>query len=327
MSKKSEIIDFCNELGLSEVGFCKCQIFDESQTFFKKRKELNLENEFEEENIYKRINPKLYMEEGKTIMSIAFPYLFNKKVKEELYFSLYTRGRDYHKVVSEYLSKVCNFIEEGLGGKAIYFVDSNALPERYIALKSGVGFVGKNNMIINKRYGSYTFLGEIIMDLDIKPDELVTGKCGKCEKCLNACPTKSISEKKCDPNVCLSYITQKKHIDEEYFHKFKGRLFGCDTCQDVCPFNRIIDYSNLEELRPFEFMDKININELANIDNLIFKAKYALTSSGWRGKNIIQRNAIINLLTNKEIISMDNFRTNSTYVEEYYHRLLKYNKL
>ncbi len=326
MTSKSDIIDFCYDLGLSEIGFCKCEIFSESKLFFNNRKELNIENEFEEENVNKRINPKLYMEEGKTIMSIAFPYLFNKQRDEELYFSVYTRGRDYHKVVSEYLIKVCEFIE-GLGGKAIYFVDSNALPERYIALKSGVGFIGKNNMLINKKYGSYTFLGEVIMDLDITPDDLVLSKCGECEKCLNACPTKSISNKICNPNKCLSYITQKKHIDEEYFDKFQGRLFGCDTCQSVCPINQNIDYSNLEEFRPFEFMEKINVNELVNIDNKVFKDKYRLTSSGWRGKNIIQRNIIISLLTSNKLIDMDNFNSKSSYVEDYYHRLLKYNKL
>lgn len=326
MSDKLDIIDFCNGLGISEVGFCKCKTFSESETFFKNRKILNVENEFEEENISKRINPRLYMEEGKTIMSIAFPYLFNKQSDEQLYFSVYTRGRDYHKVVSEYLIKVCRFIES-LGGKAIYFVDSNILPERYIALKSGIGFIGKNNMLINKKYGSYIFLGEIIMDLYITPDDLVSSKCGKCEKCLKACPTKSISKKMCNPNICLSYITQKKHIGEEYFDKFQGRLFGCDTCQSVCPINENIEYSNLEDFRPFEFMEKININELVDIDNAIFKAKYWLTSCGWRGKNIIQRNILINLLTNNKFSSIHNVNSRSSYVQEYYHRLLKYNKL
>jgi epoxyqueuosine reductase len=316
MSNKSDIIDYCTELGISEIGFCKCEIFSESELFFKERKKLNIENEFEEENLYKRINPKIYMEEGKTIMSIAFPYLFNKPIKEDLYFAVYTRGRDYHKVVSEFLDKVCNFIRV-LGGKAIYFVDSNSLPERYIALKSGLGFIGKNNMLINKRY------------LDITADDLVSSKCGECKECLKACPTKSISQGISNPNVCLSYITQKKHIEDEYFHKFQGRLFGCDTCQSVCPFNKDIELSSLEDFKPFDFMNKININDIVNIDKATFKEKYGLTSSGWRGKNIIQRNMLINLLSNGEStdMGMDNFSTNSTYVEEYYHRLLKYNKL
>lgn len=326
MNKKSMIIDFCNKLGLSEIGFCKCEIFNESETFFEKRKELNIENEFEEENIYKRINPKLYMKEGKTIMSIAFPYLFNKPIVGELYFAKYTRGRDYHKVVAEFLAKVCDFIE-GLGGKAIYFVDSNALPERYIALKSGLGFIGRNNMLINKKYGSYTFLGEVIMDLDIRVDHSVPSKCSECDKCLKACPTKSISKEICNPNICLSYITQKRHIEDKYFDKFQGRLFGCDTCQSVCPINQDIDFSSLQDFKPFDFMNKVDINELVNIDNVIFKGKYGLTSSGWRGKNIIQRNAVINLLTSGNNVNIDNFHSKSTYVQEYYHRLLKYNKL
>lgn len=326
MNKKNQIIEFCNGLGLLEVGFCSLQVFHELDPFLRERRESGLQNEFEEDNIEKRINPKLYMEEGKTIISVAFPYLFHKPNKEEIYFSTYTKGKDYHKVIGKYLDEVCKFVNE-LGGNSKYFVDSNALPERYIAVKSGIGFIGKNNMLINKRYGSYVFLGEIITDLDLQPDNVVKTKCGKCEKCLNACPTKSISKTKCNPNICLSYITQKKNIEDQWFEKFNGRMFGCDTCQKVCPFNEESEFSNLEEFKPFEFMDKLNLDELLNLDKAVFKEKYSLTSSGWRGKNILQRNALINAFMSDKYINKEEFHINSTYVKEYYHRLLKYNKL
>lgn len=326
MSKKIYIMEFCKKLGISEIGFCKCEAFVELEDYLKQRKILNLQNEFEEDNICKRINPNFYMEEGKTIISIAFPYSFPGVKEEDVYFSVYTKGKDYHKIVSSYLEKICDFIET-IGGRAKHFVDSNALPERYIACKSGVGFIGKNNMLINEKYGSYVFLGEIITDLSIEPDEPIENKCGKCERCINACPTKAINRNFNNSNKCLSYITQKKHIEDKWFDKFKGRLFGCDTCQTACPFNSEVAYSNIEDFKPLGFMNNINIDELINMDNKIFKEKYKLTSCGWRGKSIIIRNALINVMLDKDKFNIGKFKIISPYIKEYYIRLLNLNKL
>ena len=132
MSIKEEIIEFCKKIGIDTIGFSECRIFHELNPYFEKRKKLGLENEFEEHNVDKRINPFLYMAEGKTIISIAFPYIYNLDFMQGTHFSKYTLGRDYHVVTTEYMDKICKFIE-GMGGKAMRFVDSNALPERYIA--------------------------------------------------------------------------------------------------------------------------------------------------------------------------------------------------
>ena len=215
MSLKEEVLSYCNSLGLTNIGFIKCREFNELEDFYENRKKLNVQNEFEEEDIQKRINPNHYMEEGKTIISIAFPYLHDQEHFDNG-FSLYTRGNDYHRVLKDYLDKICEFIILR-GGKAISFVDSNTLPERYIAYLAGVGFIGKNNMLITKEYGSYVFLGEIITDLEMYDDdngnfeELMKYKeCGECAICFGECPTKSINPNKKNSNICLSYITQKK---------------------------------------------------------------------------------------------------------------------
>jgi len=322
LSNKEKIIDFCKGLGLDTVGVCQCRVFEELRGYLEERKEKGLQNEFEEEDVEKRINPFLYMYEGKSIISIAFPYLFDLNFKGEVYFSKYTQGSDYHKVVSVYLQKICDYIES-LGGRSKYFVDSNALPERYIAQLSGVGFVGKNNMIITKKYGSFVFLGEIITDLSLESDEPKEQQCGECNNCLKACPTEAISENVNMSKLCLSYITQKKHIDDNWFSKLGGRIFGCDTCQRGCPFNANIQFSALEEFKPKEHMRNIDIEELMNIDNKVFKEKYSETSCGWRGKNILQRNAIINIfhLKRSDIINAQNIK--SPYIRQYYDRLLK----
>lgn len=326
MDDKAGIINYCRNIGLSEVGVCRCESFHELEKYLNKRKGMKLENEFEEVDIAKRINPNGYMDDAKSIISIAFPYKYKQYEDKEAYFSLYTKGKDYHKVLENYLKNICEFIVQ-LGGKAIYFVDSNALPERYIACKSGVGFIGKNNMLINKRYGSYVFLGEIITDLIIEPDLPIKNGCGVCEICINACPTKSLNKFINNPNICLSYITQKKNIEDKWFSMFNGRLFGCDTCQILCPYNIEVEYSNIEDFKPLEFMDNIKLHDLLKIDNKTFKEKYKMTSCGWRGKNIIQRNALINLFMKENKEGLQHLEINSPYIKEYFHRLLNFHKL
>jgi len=330
MSDKEEIIEFCKKNGLDVIGFSECRIYHELSPYFSARKKRGLVNEFEDQDVDKRINPFLYMESGKTIITIAFPYLYDLEFSNDVNFSKYTLGRDYHVVASDYMDKICKFIRDK-GFRAINVVDANALPERYIAELAGVGFIGKNNTLITQKYGSYVFLGEIITDLVIEPDIPITQKCGNCEICLNACPTKSIVEGELginnNPNICLSYITQKKNIDDYWFDKLGDRLFGCDTCQRACPCNIEIEFSTIEELKPYEYMEKIELEDLITIDNKLFKDKYKITSCGWRGKNIIKRNAIINAISTQKGKILEAARDTSPYIRDYYYRLLKHFKL
>lgn len=321
LDKKEQIIKFCNSLGLDLVGFTKCRVFWELESFFEYRKNMNLENEFEEKDINKRINPNLLMDQGKTIISIAFPYIYNLLPNGEFYFSRYTRGEDYHRVIKSYLDKIVDFIQ-GLGGTALAFADSNPLPERYIAKVSGIGFIGRNNMIITEKYGSFVFLGEIITDLELEESKQLNISCGNCNECFSQCPTASISEKQCNPNICLSYITQKKHIEDKWFKKLNGRIFGCDSCQMACPFNKNIKFSNLERFKPFEHMENISLEQIIMMDNKTFNEKYKITSCGWRGKNVLKRNALINYIPKYGgFYGID--KVNSPYVKDYNNRLLK----
>ncbi|WP_297519384.1 tRNA epoxyqueuosine(34) reductase QueG [uncultured Clostridium sp.] len=331
MSLNEKIVSHCKSRGIYNIGFIKCREFNELHDYYQKKKENGLENEFEEQDIDIRINPKHYMENGKTIISFAFPYLHDVKYKDTG-FSLYTRGEDYHNVVHKYLKEVCEIIES-YGGKALAFTDSNTLPERYIAYLAGIGFVGKNNMIITKEHGSYVFLGEIITDINIAYDDIRSYKeisefkeCGDCDICYKECPTKSINKFKKNSNICMSYITQKKEIDDKFLKIMNGRIFGCDSCQLECPYNIDVEYSLIEEFKPKDFMDNPSTNQMIKINNGEFKATFKGTSCGWRGKNIIVRNAMIKkvLHENEDISDVE---SSSEYVRIYKNRLLNINKL
>lgn len=316
MNKADLISDYIKGLGLTEFGFLRAEYYQELVNYFNER--MDRTNRFEEKSTEKRVNPKLYMKEGKWIISIAFPYFFGD-TSSKYHFSLYSRGRDYHQVLAAYLSEICSFIEN-LGGKAVYFTDSNALPERYIACMAGVGFIGKNSMIINERYGSYIFLGEIITDLELRETKKILKNCGSCVKCLEACPSGAL--KRDNFNLCVSFLTQKKELNDEDFDKFSGSIFGCDICQKVCPYNLKAEKSSIMELYPFSYMENPDISELINLKNNTFK-KYKITSSGWRGKNILIRNSLINAakIGDKDMLNID---TASPYIRDYYYRLLKH---
>lgn len=332
---KQKIERFCLELGLEYFGFIPCRRFDELESFYKERQEKKLQNEFEAKDLEQRLSPYHYMEDGKTILSIAFPYdyeseeekEYSKEKQEEANngFSIYTKRLDYHRVVKKYLDQIVSFIET-LGGQAIALVDSNTLPERYIAYLAGVGFIGKNNMIITEKYGSYVFLGEIIMNLELpcaeqrKHSELMQFKeCGNCENCLKECPTKSINKKRCNPNICLSYFTQKKELTMQEMKLLKGNIFGCDFCQLKCPYNQQAEKSAIEDFKKLMYMEE-DANIYATMDNKFFKEKISGTSCGWRGKNVIKRNAIIRMAYEGRAI--EEFIGDSPYINEYIQKLI-----
>lgn len=326
---KQKVIDFCNSLGLDTIGMIPCRRFDELQGFLQDRQDRNLQNEFEESDIEKRINPMHYMENGKTIISIAFPYYYEEngcKNEESMDngFSIYTKRYDYHRVVRSYLEKICLYLEEQ-GGEAVPLVDSNTLPERYIAYLAGIGFIGRNNMIITQRYGSYVFLGEIITSLEFPCEDKRCfeqiqdyAECGTCRICYGECPSKSINANKISPNICLSYLTQKKEITDKEMALLKGNVFGCDFCQLKCPYNVRAEESNVKEFAELFYMNG-DIRTFAGMDNKFFKEKVSMTSCGWRGKNVIKRNALIHLAAKGEDVS--EYKGDSPYINKYIERL------
>ncbi|MET3114063.1 epoxyqueuosine reductase [Pedobacter sp. CG_S7] len=198
-----------------------------------------------ENNFDKRLDPRLLVEGAKSVISLSLNYFPSKKQEdpEAPKISKYAFGTDYHLVIKDKLFQLLQFIQQYIGevsGRA--FVDSAPVLDRAWAKKAGIGWVGKNSNIISKKSGSFFFLAELIIDLELAYDYPFTSDhCGSCTKCIDACPTEAIiAPSIVDANKCISYLTieLKEEIPAAFHGKMENWMFGCDICQDVCPWNR-----------------------------------------------------------------------------------------
>ena len=324
-----ELHDRIRELGLVHYGFVKARRLEGSREYFIERDRRKLSSTFEEASEDMRIDLTLGSPWVKTVISFAIPYYYDSYMAKGAYFSLYSQGKDYHAVVREILSKVSSVLE-GNGFRSEVLCDDNALPERLIAHMAGTGSIGKNHMLITRSYGSYVFLGEILTDWETEteeraPEDAISHSiCGDCDICQRACPTSILQGEYYDTKRCMSYMTQDKKIRDEDLDLFKGRLFGCDTCQRVCPLNKFAQRSHIADFHPFPYMRDPDINEIVAMDNGQFK-KYKATSSGWRGKKLLKRNAMI-ALASKGMEIREEF-ADTEYLKDIRERLLKKYKL
>ncbi|HOY28515.1 MAG TPA: tRNA epoxyqueuosine(34) reductase QueG [Flavobacteriales bacterium] len=190
-----------------------------------------------------RLDPRKLVEGAKTVISLAYNYHTPERQldPEAPILSTYAFGRDYHKVVKQRLKPLVAFIHERFGDVALRtFVDSAPVLEKAWAQRSGLGWLGKHTNIIRQGVGSFFFLCEVILDLELEPDAPVADHCGTCRRCIDACPTDAITPYGVDGSRCISYLTieLKDAIPKEMAGKLDDRVFGCDICQDVCPWNR-----------------------------------------------------------------------------------------
>lgn len=314
-----DIVKKINDLGIKHYGFIDFKRLDESYDFFKYRKDKGLDSSFEEESVENRINFKNIMEDGKTIMSFAFPYSYSVENPKGEYFSLYALGEDYHIILRDYLEEIAVLIRNK-GYKAEVFVDNNQLPERYLAYIAGLGEIGRNSMLITETYGSYVFLGEIITNYHLDSTERKKIRvedyiiCGDCNLCVKACPASILGKGLYDTKKCLSFLSQKKDLDKKEMIMLKGRLFGCDTCQIVCPLNKGKKESYIERFRPKDYMLNPDARDLLCLTNKDFR-KYRDTSAGWRGKKLLQRNALVEI--KRRNLNYDKKCINTEYLEKY----------
>lgn len=202
-----------------------------------------------------RIDPRKLHQDTKSIISFSYNYFIDEdetNVDNEIKVSKYARGRDYHKVVYKKMKKIISWLKAEVGEvHARGFVDSAPIMERVWAEKSGVGWIGKNSLLLTKSKGSFFFLSQILVDLELEYDSPVKNHCGTCTKCIDACPTQAIiAPYVVDSNKCISHITieyKKANLPDWYKNNNNGWAYGCDICQDVCPINaRAKPHSEIE---------------------------------------------------------------------------------
>ncbi|MDX1492138.1 MAG: tRNA epoxyqueuosine(34) reductase QueG [Pseudohongiellaceae bacterium] len=194
--------------------------------------------------------------------------LADLKSKEKAYISRYARGRDYHKLIRKRLQNLANIIQKEIGEFGYRaFVDSAPVLERALAEKSGMGWIGKNTMLINSKAGSWFFLAELFTDIPLPVDKPTSGHCGTCTACLDVCPTKAfVGPNILDARRCISYLTieLRESIPEELRPLMGNRIFGCDDCQLICPWNKFTKVSQEQDFSPRHNLDNSDLITLFN---------------------------------------------------------------
>lgn len=234
------------KFGFQSCGISKAEFLEEEaprlETWLKNN--YHGEMKYMENHFDKRLNPTLLVDGAKSVISLSYNYFPKDKIEEVENFKIskYAYGEDYHEVIKEKLGELVAELQEEIGEFGFrIFVDSAPVLEKAWARKSGIGWVGKNANLITKKHGSFYFLAEIICDLELNNDFETTDHCGDCRACIDACPTKAIiSDKIVDGSKCISYATieLKNEIPDYFEGKMDDWIFGCDVCQDVCPWNR-----------------------------------------------------------------------------------------
>ena len=289
---KNKLIEIFNSKGLDTVGIAPIGPYYELEKILKYKVENNLITGMEEADIEKRINPKLIMDNAKSIIVCAFPYYIGNIKGSNI--SKYCYGKDYHLVINKKLQEICEDIKERINDfEYKIFTDNGPLVDRYLAYLSGIGYFGINNNIITDKYGSYIFIGYIVNNHEFISDKPLDKTCLKCNKCVKYCPGNALEGNyNMDPKKCLSFITQKKDdLSKEEVTKLKNNnmIFGCDICQDVCPHNKDVDMTTIDEFTS-NLIIKVDKEEINEISNKEFKRRYGDRAFSWRGRKIIKRN-------------------------------------
>jgi len=233
-------------LGFLSCGISKAEFLEEEAPRLEKWLKNNMHGQMQymENHFDKRLDPTLLVEGSKSVISLLLNYFPSEEQTDKTApkISKYAYGTDYHFVIKDKLKQLLHFIQDEIGdvhGRA--FVDSAPVLDKAWAAKSGLGWIGKHSNLLTQQLGSFYFIAELIVDLDLEYDSATTDHCGSCTACIDACPTEAITEPYVvDGSKCISYFTieLKENIPTEFKGKMDDWMFGCDVCQDVCPWNR-----------------------------------------------------------------------------------------
>lgn len=272
MAFSDEIKQKALDLGFDACGICRATESGEEERYMQW-----LQDHWQggmgymERNIDKRLDPRLLVEGARSIISVALNYYPPVKLPGKVpQFAYYAYGKDYHEVVREKLRYLFEWIRERVPDvTGRYFSDSAPVLERFWAARAGLGFIGKNTLLIIPGKGSYFFLGELIIDIELDYDEPVTENCGDCTRCLRSCPTNAIEEPyRLNATRCISYqtIENKGEIAPEIVPNLRNNVYGCDICQKVCPWNRDAMSHNIPEFMSSDAFLKLDLEQILEMD-------------------------------------------------------------
>lgn len=307
---QSEFVAYAQSIGVDKIGFTTAAPFTELKNRLRRQQELGYQSGFEEADIDKRTEPLQLLDDAESIVAIAVAYPsrmqeppVGKKGARRGIFCRASWGVDYHTALRERLKLLTSWLEERIEGVRIEsMVDTGALVDRAVAERAGIGWSGKNCSIITPEFGSYVYLGELITNIPFAPDTPIEDQCGDCRLCLDVCPTGALIDGgQLNSQRCIAFLTQTKvSLPDEFRSHIGNRLYGCDTCQTVCPKNKgKINWIH-DEFKPDPEIAKPLLLPLLTISNREFKEKFGHVSGSWRGKKPIQRNAIFALAHFKE---------------------------
>ena len=262
----SQVKDIAQRLGFDFCGISKAEFLEEEAPRLEEWLNRNYQGKmsYMANHFDKRLDPTKLVEGVKSVVSLVYNYYPQRELNysDNYKIAKYAYGKDYHFVIKDKLKEFLSIIQEEIGevGGRV-FVDSAPVMERQWAAKSGLGWLGKNSLLLNKQMGSFFFLAELILDIELSPDAPTKDYCGTCTKCIDACPTDAIvGNQVIDASKCISYLTieLKDEIPSEFSGKMNDWMFGCDICQDVCPWNRFSKPHQEAQFNPH--------NEMLNLD-------------------------------------------------------------
>lgn len=306
---KQEIIEYSRTIGIDAIGFTSAEPFEELRPKLIEYFDKGYASGFEESDIELRIDPRKSLPSAETIIAIAVGYP-NKlpdapkstKGARRGMFARASWGMDYHTLLRKRLQLLEAFIKQRVPeAECLSMVDTGVLSDRAVAERAGLGYAAKNGFILNENLGTWTYLGEMLTSIKLPVDAPVMDSCLDCTICIDRCPTGAlVGNGQLNAQKCISFLTQTKgYLPDQYRSKIGNRLYGCDTCQQVCPKNRGINTEQDDiELEPLKL--KPLLEPLLQMSNKMFQNEYGHLAGSWRGKKPIQRNAIIALAHFKE---------------------------
>ena len=277
--KHTEIVkNIAQNLGFDFCGISKAQRLEEEEKHLEKWLTQGyhgtmrwMENHFD-----KRVDPTKLVPGAKSVVSLLFNYYPQENLDaSQVKISKYAYGSDYHYVIKDKLKTFMHQLTDQIGQvEGRVFVDSAPVLDRAWAAQSGLGWIGKNSLLITKQKGSFYFIAELIVDLDLMADAPVSDHCGTCTACIDACPTDAIvSDKVIDSTKCISYLTieLKESIPSSFKGQMEGWAFGCDICQDVCPWNRFAHPHQTAQFKKSEALQDLHLNDWQEMTEAVFK--------------------------------------------------------